>query len=246
MKRNRIVWCCLFVLVLLYSFKDKSSTKDKVLIFSKTLGYRHASIKEGIEAIKLMGQKNGFDVDTTESAEKFTDENLKNYKALIFLSPTGSNLFNDEQKETLKNYIRHGGGFVGIHAATDCNYEWEWYGKMVGAFFTSHPAIQKANMIVISKNHPATRKLPDTWQHTDEWYNFKDINKDIKVLVRVDENSYQGGKNGNFHPVTWYHNFEGGRVFYTAVGHTAEDYTSDKLFLNQLLGGIQYALGRKK
>jgi type 1 glutamine amidotransferase len=237
------------ILVVSSVFTDaigKEKPKDKVLVFSKTAGYRHESIKEGLVAIQKLGLENNFEVEATEDAGKFITENLKNYKALIFLNPTGTDIFNESQKAALKRYINNGGGFVGLHAAADCSYEWEWYGKMVGAFFKSHPKIQEATLTIISKDHPATRKLPSEWKHTDEWYNFKDLNKDVEVLVKVDEKSYTGGENGDYHPISWYHNFEGGRVFYTALGHTSEDYTSDKLFLSQLLGGIEYAIGRKR
>jgi type 1 glutamine amidotransferase len=223
----------------------KPAVKDKVLIFSLTKGYHHASIAEGIIAIQKLGADNNFDVDTTTNPAKFTDADLKPYKTIIFLSPTGS-FFNDEQKLALQNYIHKGGGFVGIHAATDCLFEWEWYGKLVGAFFTKHPKIQQANLMVTDQTNIATKMLPTTWPHTDEWYNFKDVNPDIKVLISVDEKSYTGGEMNGNHPIAWYHNFEGGRAFYTALGHTKEDFTTDTLFTQHLLGGIKYALGRKK
>jgi type 1 glutamine amidotransferase len=146
----------------------------------------------------------------------------------------------------LQNYIHHGGGFVGIHAATDCLYDWEWYGKLVGAYFMKHPKIQEASLHVIDGSHISTKGLPATWQHTDEWYNFKTISPDIKVLITVDEKSYTGGENGDKHPISWYQKFEGGRIFYTALGHTKEDYTTDALFKQHVVAGIKYALGRKK
>jgi uncharacterized protein len=229
------------------SFKaDFVSAKKpvKVLIFSKTMGFRHKSIGDGIAAIQKLGKKNNFIADTTENPLKFTSQNLKNYKAVIFLSPTGE-FFNDEQKAALKNYIQNGGGFVGIHAATDCLFKWEWYGKMIGAYFTDHPAIQEASLTLLNTKHAATKSLVSPWKRTDEWYNFRYTNQDINVLINIDEKSYRGGKNGEKHPVAWYHNFEGGRVFYTALGHTSESYTSDEYFLKHLLGGIKYAAAIK-
>lgn len=132
---------------------------------------------------------------------------------------------------------------MGVHAATDTEYEWPWYGKLVGAYFTNHPKVQKAIIKVTDKKHPSTKLLPDVWEHTDEWYNFKDINPDMKVLAWLDEKSYEGGTNGNEHPIAWYHEYDGGRAFYTGLGHTEESY-SDPLFLKHLLGGIQYAIGK--
>ncbi|WP_448698764.1 ThuA domain-containing protein [Mucilaginibacter sp. AW1-3] len=219
---------------------------DKVLIFSLTKGYHHTSIADGITAITQWGTEAGFDTDTTTDVTKFTDDNLKKYKAVVFLSPTGNGFFNDDQKAALQKYIHHGGGFVGIHAATDCLYDWDWYGKLVGAYFTKHPKIQQATLHVADQKHMSTDMLPATWQHTDEWYNFKNISPDIKVLITVDEKSYTGGEVGDVHPISWYQKFEGGRVFYTALGHTKEDYTTDTLFKQHVLAGIKYAMGRKK
>lgn len=234
----------LLVVSFLMGFKPQAN-KDRVLIFSLTKGYHHASIAEGIIAIQKLGAGNNFDVDTTTNPAKFNDTDLKAYKALIFLSPTGS-FFDDGQKLALQKYIHQGGGFVGIHAATDCLFEWQWYGKLVGAFFTKHPKIQQANLLITDGHNIATKTLPILWPHTDEWYNFKDVNPDIKVLISVDEKSYAGGEMNGKHPIAWYHSFEGGRVFYTALGHTKEDFTTDSLFSQHLLGGIKYALGRKK
>lgn len=243
---NKYKYLIIIVLFSLLSFVKVDKNKDKVLIFSLTKGYHHASIADGIAAITQWGNENNFDTDTTTDVTKFTDDNLKKYKAIIFLSPTGDGFFNDEQKAAFQKYIRNGGSFVGIHAATDCLYDWEWYGKLVGAYFTKHPKIQQATLHVVNGQHIATKPLPAVWQHTDEWYNFKSISPDIKVLITVDEKSYTGGENGDVHPISWYHKFEGGKVFYTALGHTKDDFTTDTLFKQHLLGGIKYALGRKK
>lgn len=216
----------------------------KVLIFSKTLGFRHKSINDGIVAIRKLGVENGFSADTTENSANINKENLKKYSAIIFLSPTGE-FFNDEQKAAFQNYIKSGGGFVGIHAATDCLFQWEWYGKMIGAYFVNHPATQDAVLNIVDTKHPATKTLASPWKRKDEWYNYRYTNPDVKVLLKLDEASYSGGTNGANHPVSWYHEFEGGRVFYTGLGHTSESYTSDEYFLTHLLGGIKYALNIK-
>lgn len=229
--------------ILLLGFTMKP--KDKVLIFSLTKGFHHVSIADGITAIKQIGETDNFDVDTTTNPALFTDANLKQYKALIFLSPTGTGLFTSQQQNAFISYIHKGGGFVGIHAATDCCYDWDWYGKLVGAYFSKHPKIQQATLNVVDSKHPSTNHLPATWAHTDEWYNFKQVSPDIHVLIKVDESSYSGGEMNNNHPISWYQQFEGGRVFYTALGHTKEDFTTDTLFLKHLTGGINYALGRK-
>ncbi|WP_235969850.1 ThuA domain-containing protein [Pedobacter planticolens] len=221
--------------------KKKAAKKPVILVFSLTKGYHHASIADGIIALKKLGLENRFDVDTTTNVNLFTPENLKKYKVLVFLSPTGSNVFNDEQKAAFKQYINNGGGFVGIHAASDCNYEWEWYGKMVGGFFESHPKVQDAKLNIIEPKNKIVKGLPQTWLHKDEWYNFKSFNPTVKVLLKVDETSYQGGTMKNDHPISWYHEFDGGKVFYTALGHTKECYT-DPLFLQHLLAGMKWAM----
>ncbi len=238
----------LLTLVITVSFDSNNNKvplpkENKVLIFSKTNGYRHQSIPAGIEAIKKLGEQNGFSVFATEDSTYFTPENLAQYKLIIFLSPTGHVLGTDQQ-HAMEGFIRKGGGFVGIHAATDCEYQWPWYVKLVGASFDSHPKQQNAKLIVVDKKHPSTKGLPHVWERFDEWYNFKNMNPDVTVLLKIDEKSYTGGKNGENHPMAWYHNYEGGRAFYTELGHTNESY-SDSLFLGHLLGGIKYAMRMK-
>ncbi len=218
---------------------DASHSTPRILIFCKTNGYHHASIANGIQALQQLAASNGFQVDTTTDSTQFRKKILKRYAALVFLSTTGK-VFGPEEQQALQDYIHHGGGFVGVHAATDCEYDWQWYGDLVGGFFKSHPKQQQASLIIVDKNNPATAGLPDPWSRFDEWYNFKYLNPDIKVLLKIDETSYTGGANGDNHPMAWYHEFEGGRAFYTALGHTEASWT-DPLFLHHLLAGIQYA-----
>lgn len=238
MYASKSIALTLFIGALLISCGSKT---EKVLVFSKTAGYRHASIETGVEAIIQLGMKNGFDVMATEDASLFTEESLQNYAAVIFLNTTGDVLDYTQQAE-FERYIQAGGGFVGIHAAADTEYDWPWYNKLVGAYFESHPEIQHATLKTIDKNHPSTAFYEDTWEKSDEWYNFKSINPDIHVLLEIDESSYQGGTNGAHHPISWYHVYDGGRAFYTEMGHTDETYENAD-FLRHLLGGIQYAIG---
>lgn len=218
-------------------------SKPRVLIFCKTNGYHHASITTGIAAIRKLGEENGFLVDTTVDSTWFRPKILKRYAALIFLSPTGK-VFGPAEESALQNYIHHGGGFVGVHAATDCEYGWQWYGDLVGGYFKSHPKQQEARFIVVDSANPAMQGFPNPWMHFDELYNFKYLNPDIHVLLKIDETSYTGGANGENHPFSWYHDYEGGRSFYTALGHTDATW-SDPLFLHHLLAGIRYAMGKK-
>ena len=222
---------------------QKQST-PRILVFSKTAKYRHAAIDDGKTAILKLGKENGFTVDTTENTDFFKEEKLKNYAAVIFLNTTGD-VLNYEQQADFERYIQAGGGYMGVHAATDTEYDWQWYNNLVGAYFSNHPKIQEATLNVLDKTHPATAFLDKKWDRKDEWYNFKNINPEIKVLLTIDEESYKGGKNGASHPMAWYHEYDGGRAFYTGLGHTKESYI-DPLFLQHLLGGVQYAIGQNQ
>ena len=216
----------------------------RVLVFSKTAGYRHESIEAGKAALMRLGAANNFSVDTTEDASRITEDSLKRYAAVIFLNSTG-NILDRASELDLQRYIEAGGGYVGIHAASDAEYDWRWYGRLVGGYFISHPAIQQATLRVSDGKNGSTAHLPAEWKRTDEWYNFKQRAPDLHVLVAIDETSYKGGENGTDHPMSWYHDFEGGRAWYTALGHTVESY-SDSLFLKHVLGGIQYAIGDRR
>jgi cytochrome c len=219
-------------------------TPARILVFSKTAGFKHASIPYGIAAIQKLGQENNFRVDTTKNAAYFTDDSLKNYHAVVFLSTT-QDVLDARQQVAFERYIQAGGGFAGIHAAADTEYDWPWYNKLVGAQFLSHPHNQTATILVSDKSHPATAALPDKWTRLDEWYNYKSIYPHIQVLATLDESTYEGGENGQHHPLIWYHAYDGGRSFYTGLGHTNESY-SDPVFLGHLLGGIKYAIGEGK
>ncbi|GAO42043.1 ThuA domain-containing protein [Flavihumibacter petaseus] len=242
---------CLSALLLLGWAGCSQKASPRVLVFSKTNGWHHASIGDGQQAIWKLGAENGFSVDTTSDAKYFTDDSLKHYNAVVFLNTTGD-VLDQYQENAFERYIQAGGGFVGVHAAADTEYDWGWYGDLVGGYFLDHPGIndtfpnvQQAILTVKDKNHPATAKLPSPWQRTDEYYSFKKLNKNTTVLITVDENSYHGGKNGTNHPLSWFHEFDGGRAFYTNLGHTNESY-KEPMYLQHLLGGIQYAMGDGK
>ncbi|MEO8764399.1 MAG: ThuA domain-containing protein [Ginsengibacter sp.] len=240
---KKILFLFLTASVLCYfSCNTKKNGNPRVLLFTKTTAFRHSSIPNGIAAIIKLGQENGFQVDTTENAELFVEDSLKNYAAVIFLNTTGD-VLNFKQEVAFERYIQAGGGFVGIHSATDTEYDWGWYGRLVGGYFNGHPRPQQARFIIKDKDFLATKFFTDTvWQRTDELYNFKKLNPDVHVLITIDEKSYEGGTNGAFHPMSWYHDYDGGRAFYTELGHTEESYT-EASYLKHLLGGIQYAIG---
>jgi cytochrome c len=238
---------CLF----LFAACSQRSGTPKILVFTKTAGFYHESIPEGVAALQKLGEQNGFEVDTTTDGGKFTEDNLKQYSAVVFLSTTGD-VLNPYQEADFERYIQAGGGFVGIHAAADTEYEWPWYGKMVGGYFSDHPGIQdphpnvqKGSIDIVDAKHPSTEFLPSPWERTDEWYSYKDFNEEVNVLMTLDENSYQGGLDMGEHPIAWYHEYDGGRAFYTGGGHTRESF-NEELFLRHVLEGIKYAIGSNK
>lgn len=231
----------LILTVALLFFGCSTTKEKKLLIFSKTAGYHHNSIDAGITAISKLAAENNIKIDTTTDASLFTEANLAQYGAIIFLSTTGD-IFDHYQQAEFERYIQAGGGFVGIHAAADTEYDWPWYNELVGAYFLSHPHQQKAKIDVLDRSHPSTKHLSETWEHFDEWYNYKSIVDGPKVLMNLDESSYEGGQNGANHPIAWYREFDGGRAFYTGLGHTDEAF-SDELFLKHIWGGIEYAIG---
>lgn len=220
-------------------------TTPRILVFSKTAGYRHDAIPEGIQMFQTLGKEKGFLVDTTENASKINEENLRNYHAVIFLNTT-MDVLNKQQQNDFERFIQAGGGFVGIHAAADTEYDWPWYNGLVGAYFQSHPNnpnVRTAEFYVTDHNHPASDSLPERFTRSDEFYNYRSIKRDlINVLVKIDESTYEGGTNGDDHPISWYHEYDGGRAFYTGMGHTKESY-SEPLFIDHVWGGLQYVLG---
>ncbi|WP_211370261.1 ThuA domain-containing protein [Nonomuraea turkmeniaca] len=211
----------------------------KVLVFSKTAGFRHDSIPTGIQAIRDLGTANDFAVDATEDSNAFSTANLAQYKAVVFLNTTGD-VLNDTQQAAFQTYVDGGGGYVGVHSAADTEYNWPYYGQLMGAWFNNHPAIQQATVRNEDRAHAATAHLGATWSRTDEWYNYRSNPRpNVRVLQSLDEGSYSGGGMGD-HPITWCRPQSSGRAFYTGLGHTQESY-ADPNFRTLLLGGIRYA-----
>ncbi|RKR86244.1 type 1 glutamine amidotransferase [Micromonospora pisi] len=216
----------------------------KVLVFSKTAGFRHSSIPNGIAAIQQLGTANGFTVTATEDAGQFTTANLAQYQAVVWLSTTGD-VLDTAQQNAFQAYIAAGGGYVGVHAAADTEYDWAWYGGLVGGYFSSHPATQQATVRTEDRSNVSTAHLPQNWTRTDEWYNYRaNPRANVKVLSNLDESSYSGGTMNGDHPITWCQNYGGGRAWYTGLGHTEQTYTEAN-FTRMLLGGIQIAAGAK-
>lgn len=241
----------LIALIILWGEAIMAQEQFNCLVFSKTEGYRHESILEGVQAIRALGQKHYFNVIWKEDATIFNDAELKKYKVIVFLNNSGD-IFNEEQQKAFKKYIQNGGGFVGVHGASATEYDWEWFGKLIGRYFKIHPVIQTAKMHVIDKSHPSTYHLPDKWLWTDEWYDFYEpLSDDLVDVITVDESTYnpeakwdevESKGMGDYHPIAWYHEYDGGRAYYTALGHIRASYL-DPLFLKHLYGAIYWAAG---
>jgi len=247
-KMKTKVWATALLMVLVWianSCYMRSKEPIRILVFSKTKGFRHSSIPNGIAALRKIAEQNGYLMDTTENAANFNENNLKKYAAVVFLSTTGD-VLNDVQQADFERYIQSGGGYVGIHAAADTEYDWPWYGQLVGGYFNGHPSVpsnvQRGQIFVVDKNHPSTEHLSDTLERTDEWYDYRNMYPGVKVLMRINEKSYIGSNMNNQHAIAWYHEFDGGRAWYTAGGHTEESF-SEPDFLRHLAGGLKYAIG---
>lgn len=224
-----------------FSCSKRNDIPARILVFSKTTEFRHDCIPTAVAALRKLCKENGMVMDSTENADDFNEKNLSRYAAVIFLNTTGD-VLDPVQENVFERYIQAGGGFVGIHSATDTEYQWAWYGGLVGGYFNGHPHNQDATLQVLNHEHPSTKHLSDTWQRHDEWYNLRNINPNVNVLLNLDETTYEGGTMGKEHPAAWYHEYDGGRAFYTAGGHTKESY-KEPAFLQHLLGGLKYAIG---
>ena len=217
--------------------------EGRVLVFSRTTGFRHASIASGVAAVEALGAEHGFSVTATEDPAAFSDAGLAGVDAVVFLNTTGD-VLDAGQQAALESYVQGGGGWVGVHSAADTEYDWPWYGGLVGAYFESHPPGTPSAMVrVVDRVHPSTAGLPASWARTDEWYNYRSNPRGaVHVLATLDEQTYTGGTMPGDHPIAWCHAYEGGRSFYTGGGHTSESF-DDSQFRGHLWGGLAWAAG---
>jgi type 1 glutamine amidotransferase len=243
---KRLILTLLLTLAIAPAFSQR---QFKVLLFTRTVGWHHESINEGVDAIRKLAERHSFAVDWQENPGTFTDARLADYQAIIFLNTTGD-VLNDEQQKAMEKFIRSGKGFVGIHSAADTEYEWEWYTKLVGRMFRIHPAVQTAVLRVSDSKFPGMERIPAAWYWTDEWYEYgEEKTKGMTTLLTVDEKTFDpnvkwgekvGKGMGDVHPISWYHFYDGGRSFYTGLGHLPLVF-SDEVFLQHLYGGIYWA-----
>jgi type 1 glutamine amidotransferase len=232
-KITSIIWLLLMIAVSCFA-QDK---KINVLVFSKTMGYRHNSISSGLKMMSELAQERNWILTATENADLFTPEFLKTFDVVVFLNPT-QDVLNEQQQQNFEAFMSAGKGFVGIHAAADCEYDWPWYGQLNGAFFKTHPAAQTATVIFENTDHPsmAPFKGMTTYRTFDEWYSFKENPRaKVHVLARLDETSLDEKtmkddkwKMGD-HPLIWYQEMGNTRSFYTVFGHTPEAFQDPKI-----------------
>jgi type 1 glutamine amidotransferase len=224
-----------------------------VLVYTRNgKGYVHDNIQTSAEAIKRMGAENGFTVDVTDDPSVITDATLKQYNALVFANTNNEAFLNDSQRGAFKHYIESGGGFVGIHSASGSERDWPYFQSVLGGKFVRHPHQQEFVIRVKDSDFPATRKLPATFDWKDECYLLNHLNPDIHVLLMTDYTKlddpdkarHPDESYGESMPLSWYHQFDGGREYYLALGHNKEDY-SNPLLYDQILGGILWAMGAK-
>lgn len=223
-------------------YLDSSNTQT-VLVLTATEGYVHEeAIPAGKELLVRLGKENGFNVLHASQSAALDNVDFSSLDAMVFLCTT-LDIFNSQQEALVKNYIQNGGGYLGIHAAADTEYDWPWYGQLVGAYFESHPeGTPKATLTTLETDTQFTRHLPASWSIEDEWYNYIFKNQALIPLLNLEESSYEGGTNGDTHPITWYHDFDGGRSFYTGLGHKRTTY-EDPRFIQLLQKGLLYAMG---
>ena len=217
-----------------------------VLVFSRAAGFRHGSIPVAVGALTKLSAERGWKLLASEDPAQFSEITLAAYDVIVFLSTSGD-VLNESQQAAFESFMRSGKGFVGIHSASDTEYDWPFYGGLVGAYFREHPAVQSARVRVENRAHPATATLPEVWTRTDEWYSFRSNPRaNVQVLLSLDESSYAPGTSAmsGDHPIAWCHEYEGARAFYTALGHTDETY-AEPLFLEHVAGGIEWAARRR-
>jgi type 1 glutamine amidotransferase len=248
---NRIKFLFVFAAMqFLFIAPSWAQKQFKILLVTTTRGWHHESVHAGVLAIQELGRHNNFDVVLWEDPGGFTDEYLKPFQAVLFLNTTGD-IFDATQQKVMENFIQSGKGFIGIHSAADTEYDWPWYNKLVGRMFHIHPAVQTAKMKILDPKFPGLQGFENDKLWTEEWYEYgPEKTTGLKYVLGVDESTYSPQANwgargkgtgmGKVHPLSWYHNFDGGRAFYTGLGHLPTNF-SEPAFLNHLYAGIFWA-----
>jgi len=249
-----VVWVLVSLIALLTGISSSASDKQfRALLFTKTAEWHHKSLLDGVAAMRKLADKHHFDLVWHEDATHFSDASLAQYDVVVFLSTTGD-ILNEKQQTALQKFIQSGKGFVGVHSAADTEKNWPWFTQLVGRTFKIHPPVQTATLSVHQRRFPGLERMPERLLWTDEWYDFGPENvPELNYLLTVDETTYntksdwgeqQGNGMGSFHPIAWFHEFDGGRSFYTALGHLPAVYQND-LFLDHLYGGLYWSATAK-
>lgn len=237
----RITGICI-VFLLLFSCKKKQPAPQpaltKVLVLTEAQGFKHESISAGMDMFKAKQADWNIEVEQASESSMLSTLGITRFRIIVLLNTTGD-LFTDNEQELLQDFVQNGGSILAIHAAADAEYNWPWYGQMLGALFKDHPHTQQATCHKTGISHPSVQNIPASWQRTDEWYNFQSLSPANQVVLTIDETTYTGGTHGAAHPISWYREFDGGKIFYTAMGHTSETY-SEPLFLEHIKGAIEW------
>lgn len=228
--------------------------QPRVLVYTRNhvnngKGYVHDNIAASVTMLQQLAATNGFAVEASDDPKVFTPEHLKKYRALIFSNSNNEAFENDAQRDAFKQFIQGGGGFVGIHSASGSERDWPYFWAVLGGKFKRHPPLQKFTLHVLDARHSATAHLGATWQWEDEFYYLDNLNPRMHVLLAgdvaglndKDKATYPGKVFGDVFPLAWCQEFDGGRQFYTALGHKIE-YYSDPKFRQHVLGGILWVL----
>jgi type 1 glutamine amidotransferase len=246
---------CSIVLAPLAFTPSAAAAEQRILVYTRNYtpdgkGYVHDNIASSVEAIKKMGAEKGFAIDVSDDPAVFTESNLKQYAAIVFSNSNNQAFSSDAQRDAFKHYIESGGGFVGLHSASGSERDWPYFWSVLGGKFAAHPKMQAFTVQVADPGFPAVKQLPTQFQWTDECYFIDHLNSDIHpVLVtdrtkldaldkmKIDVSSFP-----NPLPLAWYHQFDGGREFYLALGHNKEDYANPTLY-GIIENGILWAMG---
>jgi uncharacterized protein len=240
---ERSIGAVLFALASLLQVQSACASGDVILVFTKTAGYRHDSIPAAVEAVRALAARLRMEVEHSEDAAIFRPDKLSAFKAVAFVNTTG-NILDDEQQRAFEAFIAEGGSYLGVHSAADTEYDWPWYGRLIGAWFESHPPGLQTGTIHFVR--PLGGTWPVSWQATDEFYNFRTRpSGEAMIAATLDESTYEGGDMGADHPLAWCQRIYGGRSWYTGLGHTSELF-ANPIFLAHLEKGILYAMSRSE
>ena len=247
-----LVTVCLSYAALGQKNKPVSWKHVRVLVYTKNgKGYVHDNIASAVKAIEQLGAKNGFHVDVSEDPAVFTEDNLKQYTFLLFPSTNNDVFDTDAQRVAFRRYIQAGGGFVGLHSVIGTERNWKWFKMMLGGTFVWHPKYQALNIKVLDKAHPSVAGMPSVWAKEDECYFMKEMYPGIRVTLAHDLSAMKPNEQdaerikslaehfGDYYPAAWHHNFDGGIVWITTLGHSKNDY-EDPMYLHHIFQGISF------